>query len=285
LSAVEVTWWLNVPELLGLTDVGLDDADVDAHGDVYVSDGLNGCVYKFRPGEGLADVFSVIRPLPIGEEEESSLNLAVAPDSTFCLADAQREVVIRYDETGACIGEFAAPGVLSLCCGPDGILYVLSNAEGVERIDCYDQIGSLVNTLPAPVRHRAYLDPGLVNLESDSEGSIYVSYGMPPYRVWKVKADGSDIAAWGRQIEHPEDAVLIADIALDPTSKVLWVLLASRRFGRQMLDAFSYEGEFLGTVEIPHSEPLYGVVCAPGGSDLYLLDTGNGDLVRIAASL
>jgi len=285
LSAVEVTWRLNVPELLGITDAGLDDADVDARGDVYVSDGLNGRVYKFRPGEGLVDVFSVIRSLPVGEEEESSLNLAVAPDSAFCLADARREAVIRYDENGACMGEFAAPGVLSLCCGPDGILYALSNAEGIERINCYDRIGNLANTLPAPARHRARLDPGLVNMESDSEGNIYLSYGMPPYRVWKVKADGSGLDAWGRQIEHPEDAILIADIALDQSANVLWALLASRRFGRQMLDAFSPEGEFLGTVEIPHSESLYGVICAPGGSDLCLLDTANGDLVRIAVSL
>ncbi|HUV05121.1 MAG TPA: hypothetical protein VMX94_08435 [Armatimonadota bacterium] len=286
MGTVEVTWRLNVPEFLGLADVGLDDADVDAHGEVYVSDGLNGRVYKFRAGEGLLDVFSVIQPLCIAERE-CSLNVAVAADSTFCLADAHREVVIRYDEAGACIAEFAAPGVLSLCCGPDSTIYVLSSAEGVELINCYDEIGNLVNTLPAPARHRARLDPSLVNLESDSEGSIYVSYGMPPYRVWKVKADGSEVAAWGRRIEHPEDAVLIADIALDTqnSSDVLWVLLASKRFGRQMLDAFTPEGEFLGTLEIPHSDSMYGVVCASGGSDLCLLDTANGDLVRIAVSL
>lgn len=287
MSDVRIISRLNVPELLGLADAGLDDADVDAAGNVYVSDGVNGRVYKLSPS-GSVDAYSVIRPVA-GEEEESSLNLAVAPDATFCLADIRNELVARYDESGKFAGEFPAPGVLSLCRGPEGLIYVLSSVEGVEQINVYDQLGGLIDTLPAPVRHRARLESGLVNLDCDPEGNIYVSYGMPPYRIWKVASDGSDIDVWSRALDFPEDAVLIADIALDPASGILWALLACKRFGQQLLDAFSPDGEFLGTLAIPHSQSLYGVICSPGGSELCLLDTGAGpgagDLMRISVSL
>jgi sugar lactone lactonase YvrE len=288
-STVEVTWHLNLPELLGLPDAGLDDADVDERGNVFVSDGLNGRVYKLRPGGGSLDAFDVIRPHPVGEEEECSLNLAVSPDSTFCLADSGGEVIARYDGAGNSVGEFAAPGALSLCRGPDGLIYVLSSVEGIEKIDVYDELGSLVDTLPAPARHRAHLDPSMANLDSDPDGNVYVSYGMPPYRIWRVSADGSGTDRWSRPIDFPEDAVLIADIALDPTSRVLWALLACKQAGRQVLDAFGPDGEYLGSAEIPHSESLYGVICAAGGSGLCLLDTGSsrgaGDLMGISVSV
>ena len=287
MSAVEVVWRLNIPELLGLAYVGLDDAGVDADGNVYVSDGTNGRVYKFQPDGVCVDAFSVVASDCTGESV-CGLNLAVAPDSTFYLADAANDAVIRYDEYGGFAGEFAAPGALSLCRGSQGLIYVFTNAEGIERINSYDSLGALVDTIPAPARHRAHLDPGLVNLDSDFEGNVYVSYGMPPYRIWKVKADGSGIDTWGRAMDYPEDAILIADIAFDQASGVLWTLLACKQFGRQMLDSFGPDGEFLGTVEIPQSEHLYSVICAAGESDLYLLDTGtspgSGDLMRIALS-
>jgi len=287
LSSADVVSRLNIPELFELMDAGMDDAGVDAAGNLYVSDGLNGRVYKLQPG-GAFDAFSVIRSVA-GEEEESSLNLAVAPDSTFCLADTRNELVVRYSASGEYLGESPAPGVLDLCSGPEGLIYVLSSAEGVEQIGVYDQMGFPVDIMAAPARHRAYLDPGIVSLDCDPEGNAYVSYGMPPYRIWKVKADGSGIDTWRRKIDFPEDAVLIADIALDAASGILWSLLACKQFGKQLLDAFSVEGEFLGTVEIPHSQALYGVICAPGGSELCLLDTGTGpgagDLMRVSVSL
>ena len=288
MSTSEVTWRINIAELFGLGDAGLDDADVDAQGSVYVSDGVNGRVYKFQKDGVSMDSFSVIRPAPL-DDEESSLNIAVAPDSAFCVSDAGRERVFRYDDAGEFTGEFSTPGVLCLCRGPEGTVFVLSNAEGIERINSYDQLGSLIGTLPAPTRHRTYLDPGLVNLDADAEGNIYVSYAMPPYRIWKVKADGSNIDIWNKEMDFPEDAVLIADIALDQAAGVLWVLLACKQYGRQMLDAFNLAGDFIGTVEIPHNEALYNIICPAGESELYLLDaftgSGTGNLTRISVAI
>ena len=288
MSTAEIKWLVNIPELLGLGDAGLDDVDTDAQGNVYVSDGFNGRVYKFQPDSVPLDSFFVIKPAPI-DKDESSLNIAVAADSTFYLADAGNERMVRYDEAGMVTGEFAAPGVLSLCLGVGDEINVLSNSEGIERINSYDQLGSPLGMLPAPARHRAYIDSGLANLDSDSEGNIYISYGIPPYRIWKVKSDGSEMYTWSREMDFPEDAILIADIAVDRAAGVLWALLACRQYGRQMLDAFNLQGDFLGTVEIPHSEALYSVICSAWESELYLLDAfagpGTGNLIRIAVSL
>jgi len=285
LGAVEILWRMSIPELFGLADAGLDDADVDRDCNLYVSDGMNGRVYKLQP-DGEFDTFSVIR-MRASEAGEGSLNLAVASDSSFCVADADGGSVIRYNERGEHLGEFPAPGILSLCQGHEGLLYVLSSVEGAEQINIYDQLGIPIETLPAPVRHRARLDPGLVNLDCDRDGNVYVSYGMPPYRIWKVS--GSEIETWSRGMDHPEDAVLIADIAVDSDAGVLWSLLARKESGRQMLDAFSLDGEFLGTTLIPHSRSLYGVICATGGSELYLLDTssgpGAGEVLRLLVSV
>ncbi len=156
---------------------------------------------------------------------------------------------------------------------------------GTERINCHDPIGDLVEILPAPARHRTRLDPELVNLEADPEGRIYVSYGMPPYQIWRVSSGRSEIEAWGRDVDYTEDAVLIADIAFEPAASIVWVLLACRKSGRQVLDAFSAAGEHLGSVGAPLEQNLYSGVCAAGDGCLYLLGgaagPGGGDLVRI----
>lgn len=286
MGSVEIMWKLNIPELYGLPDFSLDDADADSSGNVYVSDSVNGCVFKLAGEGGETDRFDIGVPSP-DENVSSGLNLAVSSDSMIYVADAARELVTKHNDQGATVGEFAVPGVLSLCHGPDGLVYALANDEGIERINSYDQLG-MIDAIPAPARYRAHLDSVLVNLDSDSDGNVYVSYGMPPYRIWKVKADGSAMDAWGRELDFPEDAVLISDIAVDSESGVLWALLAYKEHGLQSLDAFSLDGEFLGTHAIPHSSNLYGVICT-SESGLYLLDTGTGpgagDLVRIKTLL
>ena len=278
MSRLEVVRLLNIPDLLGRPDAGLDDIDADSLGNIYISDGLNRRVYKVLSDGESFDSFDLSQAIPLGNGD-SILNLSILPDSTFCVADPMMEMIIRYDEQGFYTGEFTAPGVLSLCQGPEGSLYVLSDDEDIERIFRYDDFGFQIDTLAAPARHRGKLDSSLAKIASDSEGNVFVSYGMPPYRIWKVRADGSEIDAWGMESDHPEDAVLIADIAFDSGSGILWALLACKRFGQQLLDAFSPNGEHLGSVEIPHSKNLYGAICIPGGSHICLLDTGAGDLL------
>lgn len=284
----EIVSQVNIAELLGLADIGLDDADADAQSNVFISDGVNGRVYKIHPDGVLSDSFEVMRPNDAGEGVETSLNLAAAPDSTFCVADVGNASVVRYGADGRVMGEFPAPGVISLCHGPEGLFSVLSSCEGKECIHLYDYLGSRVESLPAPARSRARLDAAIVNLDCDHEGNVFVSYGMPPYRVWRVSADGSEMTALGRDIDYPEDALLVADIAVDPVSGGLWVLLALKQAGRQILDFFSGDGDFVGSAELPHSNSLYGVLCASAGSQLNLLDTGSGpgagSLVRVRVS-
>lgn len=281
MSAIEVIRRLNIPELFNLADFSLDDADANGEG-VYVSDSANGCVYKIENSAAVSERFSVGYPAS-DENPGGSINLAVASDSILYVADTDRELVTRYSHKGEFVSEFTVPGVLSLCHGPDGLIYALSNDEGIERISSYDQLGP-VDTFAAPARYRAHLDATLVNLDSDPDGNLYVSYGMPPYRIWKVRAGGGEMETWGRALDYPEDAILIADIALDASSGVLWVLLACKEHGLQMLDAFNLDGEFLGTLSIPYSSNLYGVLCA-SEAGIYLLDTGSGDLVQASASL
>ncbi|GEM_PF-3395789 len=295
MNEARAVWRVNIPELLGLLDAGLDDLGIDEEGGVYVGDGVNGSVYRFRSGGEPDTAFDVIRPAA-RNDEEPGLNLAVAADSSFSVADPANERVVRYDSLGRVTGEFSAPGLLNLCCVPGGDLYVLASDDDGERIDRYDIIGSRIETLCAPRRYRAHLDPDLVDIDADRNGCAYLSYGMPPYRLWRMtriecaedeaieeqRECRSEIEMWSRSLDHPEDAVLIGDIAFDPSGSVLWVLLALRESGRQILDAFSHTGEFLGSTALPHSDNLYSGICAGADGTVYLLDGAAGDLVRVA---
>ena len=304
MSEMQTVWRLNIPESLGLFEAGLDDLGVDAEGNVYVGDGVNGAVYRFRPTGEMDKTFDVIRPVALNGQE-SGLNLAVVADSSLCVADPGNNRIVRYDSLGQAVGEFTAPGLLALCCAPGGHIYALASDDDGERIDCYDVIGSRIEALCAPRRHRRHLDPDLVKIDADAHGRAYVSYGMPPYRVWRVsrtqvvESDPSlslgrefnslpsndecsaELETWRRELDHPEDVVLIADLGYEPVNSVLWVLLASRESGRQTLDAFSSAGEFLGSVALPHSDNLYSSVCSTGDEGLYLLDGAAGDLIRV----
>lgn len=281
---MKIAWLRNVPELLGLADFGFDDADTDRSGNIYISDSVNSRVYRFRCDGSLDDAFPVAN-----SPEESSLNLAVSQDGDFYLAHTSSETVRRYDAQGRLLGEFSVPGVLALCKGAEGLIYVLSNEDGTEQISVCDPLGWIIEKLPAPPRYRAILDPTLANLDADAHGNIYVTYGMPPYQIWKVHPGGSSADAWSRPLDHPEDAVLISDIAFDPAANVVWILLARREAGRQQLDAFGIDGEFVGSSPIPHSDSLYGIVCSSGDGYLYLLETSNspgaGVLARVSADL
>ena len=190
MSEMQTIWWLNIPESLGLFEAGLDDLGVDAEGNVYVGDGVNGAVYRFRPSGEMDKTFDVIRPVTL-KGVESGLNLAVVADSSFYVADPGNDRIVRYDSLGQAVGEFTAPGLLALCCAPGDNIYALACDADGERIDCYDFIGSRIEALCAPKRHRAHLDPELASIDADADGRAYVSYGMPPYRVWRVSRRSS----------------------------------------------------------------------------------------------
>lgn len=285
MSIIQIIRLLNVPELLGFADTGLDDMDMDANGNAYISDGLNRRIYKVLTEEASSDPIDISSAISLCQEGECCLNLSVASDSAFYVVDPVREVVVRYDGSGNSMGEFYTPGVLSLCCGPENLIYVLLDDEGTERINSYDDFGFQIGSLAAPPRPRKGIDCSLTKIAADPEGNVYVTYGMPPYSIWKVNADGSGIDTWSKEFDHPEDAVLIADIAFDASAGILWALLAYKHFGQQILDAFTPEGEHLGSVEIPHTVNLYSEICSTGNSHLYLLDTGSGDLVQILATV
>lgn len=271
---------LNIPELFDLPDAGLDDAGVDGAGNLLVSDGSNGRVYRLSPLNEF-DVLPVIRSAG-SDEKESSLNIAVGPDSSFCVSDARREIVVRYGPGGEYLGEFTVPGVLTICRGPE-CLYALCVVDNAEEVGIYDELGFMVDRIIAPPRHQARLDPSVVSMDSDPEGNVFLCYGVPPYQIWKVTAEGCE--TWRQDMDYPDQAILVADIAVDASSGTLWALLACKKSGRQVLDAFSLDGGFVGTYAVPHSETLYGVICPAGDSEFYLLDTGtgpgSGELLRV----
>lgn len=293
---VSTIWRVNIPELLGLFDFGLDDLGVDGAGRAYVADGVNGSVYRFGLGGAVEQTFDAIRPTNLNGMD-AALCLSVADDSSFCAADPGSERVVRYDALGQAVGEFAAPGILALCRAPDEAIYALVCSENGEHIDCYDSLGSRLESLCAPRRSRARLVPELVAIDADRVGRAYLSYGMPPYRIWRVSRSSgnadeaeascvpSDLDGWGRVLDHPEDALLISDLTFNRSGSILWVLLAMRDSGRQVLDAFSDSGDFLGSAALPHMDNLCSGVCAAADGSLYLLDSSDGDLVRIAVAL
>ncbi len=307
LNEIQMVWRLNIPESLGLVEAGLDDLGVDGEGNIHISDGVNGAVYRFRSSGETDRTFDVIRPGPLNGRE-SGLSLAVVADSSFYVADPGGERVVRYDSLGQTLGEFTALGLLSLCWSRSDHVYALASDDDGERVDCYDSIGSRIEGLCAPRRRRARLDPELVSIDVDADGRAYFTYGMPPYRIWRVSECGgstpllpgaeggvgpphseddcsSELETWCRDLDHPEDALLISDLALDAAGSLLWVLLASREAGRQMLDLFAIDGRFLGSSALPHSENLYSSICAADDGALYLLDDAGGNLVRMHAPL
>lgn len=273
MTPAKLVWRLRLPELLGLPSFGLDDVAVDNSGNVYVADSMNKSIYKLSSSSILLDSYPVSVASP---DDTSFLKLAVNPDLSFCVADITSGSVVKYAETGTLAGEYWTPGILALCHGPKGLTYVLSETDGMCRIDAYDSDGNIVDVLPAPQRERADVDPSLVSMAADADGNVYVSHGMPPYQIWKARADGRGLKVIGRDIEHSEDAVLISDIAIDSESGILWSLMACKEAGLQLLDSFDLDGEFISTSGVPHSDSLYSVLSTAGDSEIYLLDSGTG---------
>jgi hypothetical protein len=252
----------------------LDDIAVDKAGNVFVVDSMNKSIYKLSSSSILIESYAVAAG---SSEDTSFLKLTVHPDSSFWVADITAGSVVRYAETGNLANEYWTPGILALCQGPNALTYVLSETDGMCRIDAYDTEGTIVDVLPAPKRDRVDVDPSLISMAADSHGNVYISHGMTPYTIWKVWADGSGMVAIGREIEeYSEDAVLVSDIAIDSESGILWSLMACKEAGLQLLDAFTLDGEFISTTGIPHSDSLYSVLSAAGDSEIYLLDNGTG---------
>lgn len=278
----KTVWNMNIPKLFDLLDFGLDDAGADQVGNIYVSDSVNSCIYKFGPNAVFIDKY----PISFPTASDSLLNLSVANDSKFYIPDSANGYVFRHTSTGTVDFEYWTPGVITMCCGADGSIFVLSSTGGIDRIERYDAEGSMIDVLPCPIHSSQHPDTSLIKLAADPEGNVYVIDGISPYRIWKLRAFGGGTDLFGREMDYPEDTLLIADIATDPVSGVLLLLLACKHSGLQMLDFFSRDGKFLGTMGLPHSEVMYTVMCPGSGSDLYLLDTGTGagagDLVRIS---
>lgn len=263
-----VTWSINIPSLLGLPDASFDDSGIDSSGYIYACDGTNGKIYKVQPDGMSADVCFV------PNSRGSGLKLAVMPDSTFYAADISSEIVMRYDENGSSSGSFGAPGVLSLCAAPDGLLYTLTKNGCEEQLNAYDELGSMVNTIPIFLEN-AHNDPTLINMDTDGTGNLYITLGTPPYQIWKINPETAEITSISRSIEYPDNVALISDIAIDKSTDMLWALMAYRDFGRQMIDLYTPDNNLVETMPIPRSDNLYGIVCAWQGL-VYLLDTGSG---------
>jgi len=287
LSSSEVIWQINIPEILDLAVAEANDIAVDPGGNIFVSDSANSGVYKFDSSTHPVGTFQV--EFNTQEDMWVPPSIAVAPDSTFSIADPLNEEVTMYSENGQYAGEYGVPGIVCMCQGPNYSTLAITSIDRHENINVYDEFGSLVETIPAPPRHRGMIDPAFVTMDCDHQGNTYISYGMPPYRIWKVTPGGANTHTWTREFDYPEDAVLVTDIAVDPGTGVVWALLACRDYGRQMIDAFSPEGDFLGTVNIPQADKLFGLISADSNSNLYLVDTGVGpgasDLLKLSVSL
>ena len=265
---VTETWKVNIPSLLGLSDASIDDAGIDSNGFIYACDGTNGKIYKVQADGKDADVCFV------PNTRDSSLKLAVMPDSTFYAADISTGMVMRYDENGSPAGSFGAPGVLSLCSAPDGVLYTLTRNGCDEQLNAYDELGSMINSIPIFLEN-THNDPTLINLDADSDGSLYLTLGIPPYHIWRINPETAEIGCISRSIEYPDNMALISDIAIDQSTNMLWVLMAYRESGRQMMDLYRPDGCLSDTIAVPRSDNLYGIICA-FNSSVYLLDTGAG---------
>lgn len=280
MNPASVIWRVNLPEMLGLFGLGADDIDADTLGNVYVTDSTNGRVYKISPDSEPLETFSVIYP----GEGTDRLNITVVDDSTFYVTDPANETLLRYDQSGSLVGEIWAPGLLDVCAGGDGMVYVLSNAQGIERIDCYDPSGTLVDVLSAPANESLLPYAETATMDADNEGNVYISHGMPPYRIWRVRSDSMGPDAIGRELEFPQDAILVADIAVDPETGRLWSLLSCRETGVQIIDCFM-DGEHACTVGASTNDNFYGAICIAGGDCLYLLDTMTGELAKVSVAI
>ncbi|HEY3297449.1 MAG TPA: hypothetical protein VGK34_02240 [Armatimonadota bacterium] len=283
MNSLNEEWRLNLPQILTLPDFGLDDVDADSYGNVYVSDSVNSCVYKFAPSGMPLGSFPVNYP-SFSANEGFLMNLAVDGNANFLISDGHNGLVLKYDGYGNLLDQYWTPGVLTICAESTGKVYALTNSGGIERIECYSEDGTLADILPAPQRNRSQSDPSLLNLDVDAQGNVYMSEGTPPYRIWRIRADGSQIETLERYIDFPEDAILIADIGVDRATGNVYSLLACKEAGQQIVDCFSPDGEYLGMLGVPHSETMYSVMCVSPDSGLYLLDTstgpGGGDLMR-----
>ena len=275
MSEIYELWKLNIPQLYGLPDFALDDAGVDGQGNVYVTDSINSRVYKFSPNSIPMGSFEIDCPTSSGEDA-SLISIAVDTYSNFYVTDTTNGYILKYDESGKLSNKYWAPNVITIGCNVHGMIYAFSKHGAIERIDCFDYSGNLTDVLPVPSRGNAHTDPSLLNIDVDLYGNVYLSDGMPPYRIWRIRADGSGTDIFRRHIDHPEDAILITDIGVDIANGNIYALLARKQAGRQILDCFSPRGEYLGIMEVPHSEMLYSIMCPGGDAGIYFLDNSTG---------
>lgn len=278
MTTANITWQINLLELLSLADICFDDIDSDSAGSLLISDGMSGRVYKIGPKGTSADVFSLTNGCTL--RRDILLNIAASPKSNFYISDPKSETIYRYDDAGRFMGEFSAPGVVGICTGNDDTVNILSSVSGMERILCYDDLGSLLSVIPAP--NCIYpLDSSLVSIDADDSGNIFLAYGMPPYQIWKIESDGGDTSEIKREIACSEDAILITDIDVSPER--IWVLLAMREHGKQLLDSFDLNGKHIETIEIPHSDGMFDFVCSTNDSSgIHLLNTGMSGMGELA---
>ena len=111
---------------------------------------------------------------------------------------------------------------------------------------------------PGAIEH---FDPTLFSLDADAYGNAYMSQGMPPYQIWRIRADGSGVDTFSRHIEFPEDAILIADIGVDRASGNVYSLLSCKAAGLQLVDRFRPQmANSWGFWAFRTSEALYSVL-------------------------
>lgn len=261
-------WQVNIPHIKELYDVGFDDAAIDSLNRVYICDSHNNRVYR------ISNTAEEIVSFDINNISDSNIRIAVMPDSVFFIADISASLIMRYDETGMQTGDFGLSDIICLCTGSDYLLYVLAMQNKVLCINIYDQLGSLINTIPVDIETK-HIDSILMNIDTDSDGCIYLNYGIYPYGIWKIQPDGNTEYLSIREIDHPESAVLVADMSVNKQNNDIWFLLAYRQDGRQIADVYFPNDERLITLPLPASDQLYGLICV-NDRFVYLMDTETG---------
>ena len=175
---------------------------VDAKDDLYLTEHLGHCVYKFNPdGTLLWSLGTPGVPRPPGQPFNQPTDLAIAPDGCLFVSDGYvNHKVHKYSPDGLLIKSWGEPGkgpgqfdlVHSVWIDSEYLVYICDRSNN--RIQIFDGEGNYLRQWPG------FRLPD--KLWFDSDETIFMT--ELEQRVSILNRDGKVLSQWGEPGENPE---------------------------------------------------------------------------------
>jgi DNA-binding beta-propeller fold protein YncE len=222
---------------------------VDPEGNIAIGDEATGLVQKFDPSGtylrwSVGGISDAANP-PAGKFDKIG-SVAISEDGTISIADAERDLISRFDRLGKYLGRYspASDGDSSviqsmiLCGGKSPGLWTLDTKDKVvQKFDPesgkplmqFASVGEKIGQIATPWK-----------LAVDGDGNIYV-LDLQRCRVMKFSDSGKLLATIGSAGNGKGEIGMPSGLVMDPTGKFLYIADS----GNDRIEKFSVSGEFV----------------------------------------